>query len=191
MKKVTLFGGSFNPIHLGHLALAKAVIDQQLADEVWCMVSPQNPLKRQNHLLPETLRHQLVSKALKDQEHIKASNFEFTLPRPSYTWQTLEALEVAHPQHQFSLLIGGDNWATFQQWAKWEWILERYSIIIYPRPSYELKPPFPPRVRLLEAPLFEVSSTNIREAIATGAPVDHWLPASIVEDCKKLYAAHL
>lgn len=189
MKQVVLFGGSFNPIHLGHLALAKAVLDQQMAEEVWFMVSPQNPLKPQEGLLDEQLRLKLVRKAIEDYSRLYASDFEFSLSRPSYTWQTLEALEKTYPHYRFSLLIGADNWACFTRWARWQDLLFHYDFIVYPRAGFPLSTSLPPRVHRLEAPRHEVSSTEIRKAIAQGQDVTNLLPKAIVEDCLCLYAA--
>ncbi|MDO5075148.1 MAG: nicotinate (nicotinamide) nucleotide adenylyltransferase [Bacteroidales bacterium] len=187
MKRVALLGGSFNPIHLGHIALAQAVVEQQLADEVWLVVSPQNPLKQTAELLDERKRLFLVQKAVDGLAHIHVSEIEFLLPKPSYTWQTLEALATQYPSFHFSLLIGGDNWANFRKWARWEQILERYEIIVYPRVGSSMPSPLPQSVHLLEAPLHEVSSTQVREAIVHGAPLHTLLPACIIEDCKAFY----
>lgn len=181
MKRVALFGGSFNPIHLGHLALAREVVSRGLADETWLMVSPHNPLKPSADLLDETLRFEMARIATADQPTVKASDFEFTLPRPSFTWRTLEALRLSHPDTQFALLVGADNWACFNRWANYEEILQSTPIIIYPREGYEVEEnKLPDGVTLLNPErLYPFSSTDIRRAFREGADVSRMLPPAV------------
>lgn len=191
--RIGIFGGSFNPIHLGHIALAQAVVEQQFVDEVWLFVSPLNPLKVNKTLLPEEDRLRLAEKALKGTERVKASDFEFHLERPSYTWKTLEALETAYPEHTFSLIIGGDNWAIFDRWVKAELMRARYNIYVYPREGSPILPDSKGRMpsAVIDAPLYPFSSTDIRNAIANGAPDEvlaPMLPETIIEDCRRLYS---
>lgn len=189
LKRVAIFGGSFNPIHNGHIALAQTVIAQDLADEVWLMVSPQNPLKAQTDLVDENQRFALAQKALVEVEGVSASDFEFQLPRPSYTWKTLEALRYEFPRFEFSLLIGGDNWAVFDRWANGEEILCHHRLIVYPREGSPIDSnTLPSQVQLLEAPLFPYSSTDIRKAIRNNEDTSAMLPAVILDDCKRIYA---
>lgn len=131
--KVGIFGGSFNPIHLGHTALAAAICDRGLVDEVWFMVSPQNPFKVDEELLDEQRRLAMVRLAVAGDERLRASDFEFTLPRPSYTSVTLRALTDAYPDTEFSLIIGEDNWDAFDRWHEADYILTHHPIIVYPR----------------------------------------------------------
>ena len=131
--KVGIFGGSFNPIHLGHTALAAAICDRGLVDEVWFMVSPQNPFKVDEELLDEQRRLAMVRLAVAGDERLRASDFEFTLPRPSYTSVTLRALTDAYPDTEFSLIIGEDNWDAFDRWHEADYILKHHPIIVYPR----------------------------------------------------------
>ena len=131
MKRIGIFGGSFNPIHLGHTALAAYICELGLVDEVWLMVSPQNPLKQDLTLLDEQER--LAMARLAVAPTLKASDFEFTLPRPSYTYHTLQALRAAYPDYAFSLIIGEDNWRCFDRWYRGEDIARETSIIVYPR----------------------------------------------------------
>lgn len=181
-KRVAIYGGSFNPIHLGHIAVAQSVVREQLADEVWLMVSPQNPLKPAKDLLPEDVRYELAAAAVSDVEGIRASNFEFHLPRPSYTWRTLEALEAAHPNTAFTLLIGSDNWQIFPRWAHHDELLHRYGLIIYPRPDYDVRADtLPPQAHLLHAPLFPHSSTEIRDRLRRGLDVSELVPSVVAE----------
>ena len=189
LKRVGIFGGSFNPIHNGHIALAQTVIAQNLADEVWLMVSPQNPLKAQTDLVDENQRFALAQKALVEVEGVSASDFEFPLPRPSYTWQTHEALRYEFPRIEFSLLIGGDNWVVFDRWANGEEILRHHRLIVYPREGSPIDSnTLPSQVQLLEAPLFPYSSTDIRKAIRNNEDTSAMLPAVILDDCKRIYA---
>lgn len=163
--RTVIFGGSFDPVHVGHLALARAVCERGLADEVWFMVSPQNPHKQDSRLTDENLRLQMVQLAVQDNPSFKACDFEFALPRPSYTVYTLAALEEAYPDREFLLLIGADNWEKFDRWYKADEILARYGIIVYPRGDGNA-PQLPENVVWLQAELYDVSSTAVREAVA-------------------------
>lgn len=133
MKRIGIFGGSFNPIHLGHTALAAYICELGLVDEVWLMVSPQNPLKQDLTLLDEQERLAMARLAVAPYPTLKASDFEFTLSRPSYTYHTLQALRAAYPDYAFSLIIGEDNWRCFDRWYRGEDIARETSIIVYPR----------------------------------------------------------
>ncbi len=183
MKKLTgIFGGSFSPIHNGHINLARYVVEQGFADEVWLMVSPHNPLKQQDGLMPEAQRLQLARLAVENVRGVEVSDFEFSLPRPSYTWQTLRALEAAYPDRRFALIIGADNWQIFPRWARHEELISRYPILIYPREGSPLDAAMlPPSMRLMNAPLFPWSSTEVRRRLAEGESVDEMLPPSVVE----------
>jgi nicotinate-nucleotide adenylyltransferase len=169
--KIGLFGGSFNPIHVGHIALAKAALDRCGLDEVWLMVSPQNPLKQDQRLLDDQLRLEMAEKALEGVEGVKACGYEFQLPKPSYTWYTLQALTKDYPDSRFTLLIGGDNWAHFERWYHWD-------IAVYPREGY---------AGTFDAPLVNVSSTEIREKVKQGQSIQGLVPDSIVPLVEKYY----
>lgn len=182
--KVGIYGGSFNPVHFGHVGLAKWVIENTDLDELWLMVSPNNPLKPANLLAPEGERLAAVSKAVKDIPHVKASDFEFSLPRPSYTANTLRELQKAYPDVDFTLIIGEDNIAIFDRWREYEFILANFRIFVYPRrenpsddgltakrsnsPQDGLTTQWSDSVAVKEirylsgAPLFDISSTQIR-----------------------------
>lgn len=182
MKRIAVFGGSFNPVHYGHVGVARRVMEENLADEVWLTVSPRNPLKEQSGLLDERLRLELVRLAVADVPGAEASDFEFALPRPSYSWQTLAALTEAYPEASFSLVIGSDNWLLFPKWAHYEEILDRYSLIVYPRPGFSVRASsLPDNVRLLDAPLFPWSSTDIRNRLRQGGDVSDMVPPSVAE----------
>ena len=190
---IGLFGGSFNPIHNGHVRLAKALLQEAGLDEVWFMVSPQNPFKQNQQLLDDDKRFRLVQIALKDEPHLKACDFEFNLPKPSYTWNTLQALQEAYPEDQFTILIGGDNWAAFDKWYRYEDILQHYPIVVYPREGSEIKvsgfeyPPTPnaqhptpvPNIKIVKTPLINISSTQIRQRIQAGKSVRGLVPTGV------------
>ncbi len=189
MKKVGLFGGSFNPIHNGHLAIAKAILAQCDLDEVWLMVSPQNPLKQDQNLLADHLRLQLAQRALENEEHIKVSDYEFHLPKPSYTWNTLQHLKADYPEHTFILLIGGDNWERFPLWYKSEEIAREYQIIIYPRRGSDIDlTNLPDNVMAVDTPLLDVSSTEIRKRIQQDQDITDQIPATIESWVRKYYS---
>jgi nicotinate-nucleotide adenylyltransferase len=178
-QRVAVFGGSFDPIHNGHLALAGEVVSRGLADEVWLMVTPQNPHKQDKILSDERLRFQMAQLAVDGMDGVKACDFEFSLPRPSYTLTTLTALDEAFPDKEFCLLIGADNWEKFDRWYKGDEILSRYGIIVYPRGS-EGEPPLPSGVRWLPAKLYDISSTMVRAAVAAGNDITSLVPATVV-----------
>ena len=170
---IGLFGGSFNPIHNGHVRLAKSLLQEAALDEVWFLVSPQNPFKQDQQLLDDDKRLQLVRLALKEEPQLMASDFEFHLPKPSYTWNTLQALEQEYPERKFTLLIGGDNWEAFDKWYRYEDILKRYPIIVYPRkgskvPDVKFQAS---DIQIVETPLINISSTQIRQRLHEGKSV--------------------
>ncbi len=170
---IGLFGGSFNPIHNGHVRLAKSLLQKAALDEVWFLVSPQNPFKQDQQLLDDDKRLQLVRLALKEEPQLMASDFEFHLPKPSYTWNTLQALEQEYPERKFTLLIGGDNWEAFDKWYRYEDILKRYPIIVYPREGSKVSGvKFQgSEIQIVETPLINISSTQIRQRLQEGKSV--------------------
>ncbi|MCR4994874.1 MAG: nicotinate-nucleotide adenylyltransferase [Bacteroidales bacterium] len=164
---IALYGGSFNPIHTGHIRLGQWLVRHRVVDELWFLVSPQNPLKPAIGLLDDDARLHLTRLAIGRKRHLRVSDFEFHLPRPSYMVHTLEALREAYPQAEFVLVIGADNWHRFPQWYRSDEILRHHRIIIYPRPGFEIdEAQLPAGVRLVNTPLIDISSTQIREAIA-------------------------
>lgn len=179
---IAVFGGSFNPIHNGHLGLAGWIVRNGYADRVWLMVSPQNPLKPSPGLADERLRLRWAQMACKGTDGVSASDFEFSLPRPSYTWNTLKELGRKYPHEKFSLVIGADNWKCFDRWARHEWILQHFPILIYPREGVETGQNLPANVSLMPAPLFPVSSTQIRDLIQAGGDPSPLLPEAVYQD---------
>lgn len=170
--KIGLFGGSFNPIHNAHVALARTICEQARLDEVWFLVSPHNPLKQSSDLLDEQQRLKMVELALQDEPKLKASDYEFHLPRPSYTWNTLQNLKADFPQHTFYIIIGGDNWIAFPQWRNHDDILREYNIIIYPREDSDINAAdLPANVTLVNTPKINITSTMLRNMIGSGRKI--------------------
>ncbi|PLW94188.1 MAG: nicotinic acid mononucleotide adenylyltransferase [Marinilabiliales bacterium] len=183
MKKETaLYFGSFNPPHIGHTAIANYILNNSDVDELWFMVSPQNPLKKSSSLLPARTRLELCRLALEDHPKMRASDFEFNLPRPSYTVHTLIQLEEKFPDRLFSIIMGMDNLQNFHKWKSYETILENYRILVYPRPGfnagdYEKHP----TVQIIDAPLMQISSSYIRKEIKDGNDVRFFMRSQVYQ----------
>lgn len=188
--RIGIFGGSFNPIHIGHISLARQLRQLAALDEVWLMVSPQNPLKQgRNDLLDDRLRFQLARIALHGEAGIVASDFELKLPKPSYTWNTLQQLRQVFPNDTFLLLIGGDNWQNFHRWYRSDDILLEYQLVVYPRRGSETShKAVPDNVMIAETELIDVSSTEIRQRVASGETIVDLVPNSIVPLVRRLYS---
>ena len=188
--KIGIFGGSFNPIHTGHIALARQILTLSGLDEVWLMVSPQNPLKQgRSDLLDDQLRYQLARLALHGEEGIIASDYELHLPKPSYTWNTLEHLKEDFPDDTFTLIIGGDNWELFPRWYKADDILREHRIVVYPRRGSTLdRSTLPPSVAIAETELLDVSSTEIRRRISQRQSISGLVPAVIETLVSSVYS---
>jgi nicotinate-nucleotide adenylyltransferase len=187
---IGLFFGSFNPIHIGHMAIANYMVEFTDMDQLWFVVSPQNPLKEKKNLLGQNQRLYMVNAAVEDFPKFMSSNIEFDLPQPSYTVNTLAHLKEKYPEHKFSLIIGQDNLGTFHKWKNYEEILKHHKLFVYPRPNCG-KTEFDqhPNVVLTEAPVMDISSTFIREAIKNKKDVRFFLPEKAWEyvDSMNLY----
>jgi nicotinate-nucleotide adenylyltransferase len=180
LKNTGLLFGSFNPIHLGHLMIANYMYEYTDLDELWFVVSPQNPLKQKASLLPDYHRLEMVKLAIDSDDRFKASDIEFKLPQPSYTIDTLTYLQEKHPQHEFILISGTDIFPTFNKWKNWETLLEYYRFYVYPRPGTEKHElTRHPSVKMFPAPQVEISSSFIRKAIHEGHNINHFLPEKV------------
>ena len=178
--KVGLFFGSFNPIHIGHLIIANTMADH--ADRIWFVVSPQNPFKKNKSLLHEFDRLTMVEKAIQDNHKFAVSDVEFSMPKPSYTIDTLTYLTEKHPQHDFVVIIGSDNLQQFEKWKNYQQILDRFGLMVYPRPGSPLNHLMDhPNVQYLEAPLLDISATYVRKCIKEGRSLRYLLPEPVVQ----------
>lgn len=190
--KTGIYGGSFNPIHNGHIALARHLLHEAELDEIWFVVSPQNPFKVQQQLLADDKRLLLVRQALAPYPQLVASDFEFSLPRPSYMWHTLQGMSAQWPDRELHLIIGADNWICFDRWYHADDIRRTYPIIIYPRQGYDITPAdLPQGVRLVNTPLYNVSSTEIRADIAAGRDISGKVPSTILSEVEKEFSRGL
>ena len=186
MSKITLFFGSFNPIHIGHLIIAQSVLNESDTEQVWFVVSPQSPFKKSAQLLNENQRYFLVELAIQNNPKFLASNIEFGLPKPNYTIDTLSYLKEKFPFHEFSLLMGGDNIATIKQWKNYEKIINNHQIYVYDRNDSNLEEvPQHSRIIFLEVPKIQISSTNIRNLIKSQKSIQYLVPELVREEIEK------
>lgn len=177
---IGIMGGSFNPVHVGHLMLASYIAQHAGLDEVWLVVSPLNPLKAgSTDIIADTDRLAMLRLATEGSSLLKASDIEMHLPLPSYTVNTLDSLAAAHPDCRFRLIIGSDNWAVFDRWKDCERLISRYDIIVYPRPGYPVDKDADQRVTVIDAPRFDISSTFIRSELAAGHDMNYFLPTGV------------
>lgn len=185
---IGLFFGSFNPIHIGHLAIANYMVEYTNLDQIWFVVSPHNPLKKKSSLLADYHRLELVNRAIENYPKFKASNIEFGLPQPSYTIDTLTYLNEKFPTNNFSLIIGSDNLKSFSKWKNFELILLNHEIFVYPRPGFKDKEiVLTGKIHLIDAPLMEVSSSFIRKAISEKKEIPYFLPDSVYKYLKEMH----
>ena len=175
---IGLFFGSFNPIHTGHLVIAQAMLNHAAIDQIWFVVSPQNPFKKKQSLLGERERFYMVELATENHDRMRPSNIEFQLPQPSYTIDTLAVLSDKYKNYQFALIMGSDNLENFEKWKNYEQILENYSIFVYPRPGYEVTSQHP-NIQSIPAPLMEISATYIRNLIKQQKSIQFLVPEKV------------
>lgn len=174
-----LFFGSFNPIHNGHLEIATYLLDQHFCKDIWFIISPRNPFKPENSLLDENKRLKIVEKAIRFDPRMCASDVEFSLPKPSYTIDTLRKLNETYPDRKFALIIGADNLLSLHLWKKYQTILEKYTIFVYPRPGIDISGFSYPSVVLVNAPLTDISSTEIRQRIQRKEDITNFVPREV------------
>jgi nicotinate-nucleotide adenylyltransferase len=183
--KIGLYFGSFNPVHNGHLIIAKHVINNTDLKQVWMVISPQNPLKKSNSLLNKYDRLNMVQSALEGETKIKASTIEFNLPSPSFTIDTLAYLKEKHKQHQFSIIMGSDSFTNIKKWKNYETIIKNYEIYVYQRTGYPIQNIEETIVNKLEAPLIEISSSAIRKIIKDGKSIRYLVPDVVDQQIKE------
>ncbi|MBL7110454.1 MAG: nicotinate-nucleotide adenylyltransferase [Bacteroidales bacterium] len=177
---IGLFFGSFNPIHVGHLVIANYMVEFTAMEQLWFVVSPQNPLKEKKSLLADYHRYELVLKAIGDEDRIMATNIEFNMPIPSYTIDTLTWLTEKHPKNNFSLVMGSDQLSVFHKWKNHQEIIRSYHRYVYPRPGIEHRSlPLMENASLVDAPMIEISSSFIRQAIKAEKDIRHFLPPGV------------
>ncbi len=181
MRRIGIFGGSFNPIHVGHALIASYIMESGAVDALWLMVSPQNPLKENNGLASDYHRLHMTELVSRRIDGVTTSAFEFDLPKPSYTIDTLKALHAKFPDDEFYLVIGADNWCLFDKWKSGEEIIKNFHILIYPRRGYDIvvSEEYSDRVEVVNAPMIEVSSTQIRERLSQMKSVSFYVPESV------------
>ena len=181
--QIGIFSGSFNPIHVGHLILANYVREFTYLDEVWFVVSPQNPLKKNSSLLDDDIRLKMVEMALRPYHVFNVSDVEFHMPRPSFTIDMLDKLSSEYPDKEFTLIIGYDNWMNFPKWKEYERLQKQYKIIVYPRllDKKSMQKPHHSNVTLIDAPIVEISSTFIRERLKAGKNMRAFVPHEVYD----------
>jgi nicotinate-nucleotide adenylyltransferase len=182
---IGLYFGSFNPVHTGHLIIANHVLHHTPLEQVWFVVSPQNPLKPANGLLNEYHRLHLVKLAIEGEPNLKASDIEFTLPRPSYTIDTLTYLSEKYPQHKFSVIMGSDSLQNLPRWKNFAQLLQQYELYVYRRPGFDTAPPANATVKMLDAPLLDISATRVRECVKNGRSIRYLVPDAVKEEIEK------
>ena len=180
--KIGLYFGSFNPIHIGHLIIASHVANNADIQQVWLVVSPQNPLKPSTVLLNEYHRLHLVTLAVGDNPQLRASDVEFKLPRPSFTIDTLTYLQEKYPQHQFSIIMGSDSFQNLPRWKNFDLLVKNHPFHIYQRPGFSVTDSYSARIQILHAPLLEISATEIRAAIKAGKSTRYLLADAVREE---------
>ena len=185
--RIGLYFGSFNPIHHGHLLIASYILQHTSLQQVWFVVSPQNPLKPAASLLNEYHRLYLVQLAIEGAKDLKAQDIEFKLPKPSYTSDTLTYLQEKYPTHEFSIIMGSDSFQNLPRWKNANWLLKNYSIYVYKRPEHEQLPVYPGAkdVQILQAPLLPISSTTIRQYIKEGKTIRFLVPEKVREEIER------
>lgn len=183
--KIGLYFGSFNPIHTGHLIIAKHVLNFTGLKQVWLVLSPHNPLKKSSQLLNEYHRLHLARLAAEGENDIKVSNVEFNLPKPSFTIDTLTHLKEQYPDHEFCIIMGSDSFCNIEKWKNYKVLLAHYELLIYMRPGFEISETHGAKITILKAPLLEISSTHIRELIKNKKSFRYLVPDIVKEEIER------
>lgn len=193
MTTIGILGGSFNPVHIGHMILASYLSQWGYVDEVWLTLSPRNPLKAPSELIPDLRRLAMLNIAVKGSDNIDICDIELSMPRPSYTVRTLELLRERNPDKKFKLIIGSDNWRNFDRWREPQKILDEFGVIVYLRPGYPVAKSNVEGLEIANAPLLDISSTFVRQAISRGRDMNYFLPAGVYKYIKdnKLYVPEI
>ncbi|MGV8096889.1 MAG: nicotinate (nicotinamide) nucleotide adenylyltransferase [Mangrovibacterium sp.] len=176
--KIGLYFGTFNPIHIGHMVIANYMVEFTEIQQLWFVISPQNPFKEEKHLLKDYHRLAMVNRAIEDDNRFRASSIEFKLPKPSYTIDSLTYLREAYPNHEFYLLMGSDNLKHFHKWKNADLILKDHHLLVYPRPGDQIQGmELHPHIHIVNAPLMEISASFVRQAIAAGKNMSCFIPS--------------
>ncbi len=184
--QVGLYFGSFNPVHVGHLIIANYVVQNTSVDQVWFVISPQNPFKKSSTLLNEYHRLYLVQVSIEDEPTLKASDIEFRLPRPSYTIDTLTYLSEKFPNHSFSVIMGSDSYQNLEAWKNYQLLIQHYPIIVYERPGFPPQKKYSEgRIEILKAPLLEITSTYIRKTVREGKSIRYLVTDKVREEIER------
>lgn len=183
--KIGLYFGSFNPVHVAHLIIANHILNETDIEKVWFIVSPQSPFKEESGLLNEYHRLHLVRLATEDDIRIKASDIEFTLPKPSYTTATLAYLADKYPEHEFCIIMGSDSFQNLHKWKNYEVIVKNYPLYVYKRPGFEAENNIGANLYVLDAPLLQLSSTQLRKYIKDGRSVRYMIPDKVLEEIER------
>lgn len=176
---IGILGGSFNPVHMGHLMLAQFLREWGYVDKVWLLLSPRNPLKQSDTLIPDMKRLAMLNRATRDINSIETCDIELSMPLPSYTIRTLDVLAKRYPTKRFKLIIGSDNWVIFEKWKDWQRILDEYGVLVYPRLGSPITDTHVDGMELVDAPVIDISSTWIRDALRQGRNISQFLPPGV------------
>lgn len=183
--KIGLYFGSFNPVHIAHLIIANHVLNETEIEKIWFVVSPQNPFKEESGLLNEFHRLHLVRVATEDDFRIKASDIEFGLPKPSYTVNTLAYLTEKHPEHEFCIIMGSDSFQNLHKWKNYEVIIKNHAFYVYNRPGFEPENKIGAMLQVLNAPLLQLSATQIRKYIREGKSIRYMVTEKVLEEIER------
>jgi nicotinate-nucleotide adenylyltransferase len=183
--KIGLYFGSFNPVHVAHLIIANHILNETDIEKVWFVVSPQNPFKGEKTLLNEYHRLHLVKTAIEDDNRIKASDIEFSLPKPSYTTATLAYLKEKNPEHEFCIIMGSDSFQNLHKWKNYEVIVKECEVYVYLRPGFEVTNHVHAKLQIVDAPLLQLSATQIRNYIREGKSIRYLVTERVKEEIEK------